>query len=215
MKSPSRSRRQNRRFRRPLNSVIGALGAVSLLLSGCVSKPQPPPPPPQPDPVVQMANAMVAIAKVSQASRQAPAIRADTAVIFPVRAQAIALGLLAYRAEAKVWPVNKGELLTFFAKNFAALAPSESDLADLSLALAANGEISFSFPRPSLNAERYTLTPEGTISFSLLSYVEAPAALTTQASPTTTSATPSFLWGDFAARLFVEIPLILLRASAK
>lgn len=160
--------------------------------------------------MVQMLTAVVTLGQMAQASKQAPAIRTDTSVLFPSRSQAIALGLLSFRGENKAWPATKEALGEFFRKEYKEAAPPESELADLSLTPAPAGAICFSFVRPGIPNETYLLTPDGTISF----------ALTLKPSPAKVSAAPSgqtnsFAWGDLAARLFVELPLRLISASKR
>ena len=146
-----------------------------------------------------------ALGQTSQAAKRAPAIRADTAVLFPSRSQAIALGLLAFKAEAKSWPTTKEELGEFFRKHYKEAAPPESELADLSLTPSSAGAICFSFVRPGILNESYVLTPDGIISFLLT--IKPAQAKEISAQPEQTNA---FAWGDLAARLFVELPLRLL-----
>ncbi|MBC8039288.1 MAG: hypothetical protein H7Y06_01975 [Opitutaceae bacterium] len=155
--------------------------------------------------IVSMAKGFTAISQTVEASKQASAIRNDTAVLFPSRSQAIALGMLAYRAETKTWPASSEDLHAFFIKHYRDAAPPESELADLRLELTAAESIHFSFVRPGLSNERYSLTTDGTISFSLTPKPEMPVP-----SPGQPNQPNAYLWNEFTARLFVELPLVLL-----
>jgi len=176
---------------------------LSLLTCGCATQP---PPPPRPDPLVSLANVLIAFDQTAKAAKQAPAIRADTAVLFPSRSQAIALSLLAYRAQTKAWPATKDDLRLFLAKNFPQDAPPESELADLQLNPTAAASLRFSFTRAGLPDEAYVLNEDGTISFSLTLAPHRLAAL----QPASSS---RYSWGDFAAHLFIELPILMLSAK--
>lgn len=152
-----------------------------------------------------MAKGFTAIRQAAEASKQASAIRNDTAVLFPSRSQAVALGMLAYRAETKAWPASGEDLHAFFTKRYGDAAPPESELADLRLELTAAESIHFSFVRPGLGNERYSLAADGTISFSLTPKPEVPVP-----PPEQPNQPNAYRWNEFTARLFVELPLVLL-----
>lgn len=193
-------------YTRLIKSVL--VGASCGLFTGCVSQPPPPPKPDIAEAIVGMAKGFAEISRAIESSKQASAIRNDTAVLFPSRSQAIALGMLAYRAETKDWPASSEDLRAFFVKRYGDAAPPESELADLRLELTAAESIHFSFVRPGLRNERYSLAADGTISFSLTPTPEAPAP-----SPRQPDQPSAYRWNEFTSRLFVELPLILLLRS--
>lgn len=184
------------------------LPALSLVLAGCAN--QQPPPPPKTDPLTAMVSVVSAVGQMAQAAKQAPAIRADTAVLFPSRSQAIALGLLSYRMEGGVWPSTRDDLRAFFGERFKDDAPPVSEFDDLKLQAVADGRLSFGFTRPGLYDEQYVLSPDGTISFVLP--VQTPHEAVTPPSPRPASGFP---WGEIVARLFVELPVRMLAVSKK
>lgn len=193
-------------YTRLIKSVL--VGASCGLFAGCVSQPPPPPKPDMAEAIVRMAKGFAAISQAAEASKQASAIRNDTAVLFPSRSQAIALGMLAYRAETKDWPASSEALRAFFVKRYGDEAPPECELADLRLEIVAADSIHFSFVRPGLSNERYSLAADGTISFSLTPTPEAPAP-----APRPPDQPNAYRWNEFTARLFVELPVILLIPS--
>lgn len=169
---------------------------ISLFLAGCASQP---PPPPKSDPLVSVVSGMVALAQMAEASKQAPAIRADTAGLFPARSQAIALSLVSFRSERKQWPTSKDELRAFLVAAYPNATPPEREFTELKLVSTTDEDISFGFSRAGIPDENYRLTRDGVISFPLSLHRAKPNVV-----PATTS---DFNWADLAARLFIELPL--------
>lgn len=171
------------------------------LLCGCASQPQPPP---KPDPLERVLTGLVALSQVSQANKQVSGIRADTTTLFPSRSQAVALGLVSYRLEIGRWPTTKEELEAFFVSNYKMDAPPSGELSDLTLRAFDDERLEFALKREGLPDERYTITKSAVISFPI-----RPARPEPVTTSNTQPRTSEFPWGDFAARLFIELPLRL------
>lgn len=182
--------------------------ALFLALTGCTSQP---PPPPKPDLIEAMVSVASAFGQTAHAAAQAPGIRADTSVLFPPRSQAIALGLLSYRAKNGSWPATTDELRAYFDAHFQAAAPPDSEFADLTLQSVSEDRLSFSFKRMLLADEHYVLSADGTISFPLPARLPASSVTTPPPQP----AKAEFPWGELVARLFVELPFQMLAGHKK
>jgi hypothetical protein len=178
---------------------------VSGLFSGCTSQP---PPPPKPDLLTTLFQGVVALQQVASASKQSAAIRADTAVLFPSRSQAIALGLLLYRFERNHWPATIADLQNAFTSSFPQAVPPDAEFEDLRFFASNEDKITFGFVRPGLGDERYELSANGTISFSLEPKPSSLPAVATAPAPDR-----GFPWSDLVAQIFIQLPLRMLTAG--
>ena len=182
---------------------VSATGGGALFLHALTAQPQ------------DLLGTMVAFAAAAQASKQAPAVARDTAVLFPSRSQAIALGLLTFRGEKNAWPASKDELREFFDERFKEAAPPAPEFGGLRLENAPDDKVAFGFARPGLADERYLLSPDGTISFALTPGVPVPGPRTAIVTAPVAQQPSGFPWGELAARLLVEVTFRLLSEHRK
>ena len=175
--------------------------AVSIVASGCATQSVPVGKP------VSLEEAIASFQTAAQnamAAKLAESIAAGDSGLFPLRAQAVSLTILAFRSEKNSWPTSKDDLSIFLADHFKEAAPAAEELADLKIVPLSTGGLVFAFGSAASTASGYHLLPDGTISFPLPTARPLPASVRPQLqSPPQPS--HGFPWEELVVKLIFEV----------
>lgn len=198
-----------------MKAILPYIVAIVCLCAGCSTPPSRPPDP--------LARAILGLSQLPRANKQAAAIRADTATLFPSRSQAVSLGLLHFQQQKARWPTTPEELRIHLVAAYPEAAPPAKEFADLTFYSSMETDIIFGFRRAGLPDETYRLSSDGEVRFSLQPQIAdslAASALTAAPPDTSTPDAPpvpaekAYDWGEVAGLIFLDILKAVIQDQA-